>query len=244
LKRAFTLIELLVVIAVMIILMAAMLPAIKSMTRNNNQKQAVNQITIMLAQARSVAISQRRQTGVVFFEETAANASPYTPSQTAAQIFIEDPDQTTTKYPTPRDPDNTFFIQYAAKTYLPVGVMVATLNDATAKQITTGGSASGSCRAIMFDSNGQLVLRNGLARANLAGAPGVAPRVYGDWNFNSKGTSASSAASSPGLVIFGKKDYEAQGFTSTAASQTAAATWVQQHSDVIVVNAYTGQVIR
>jgi prepilin-type N-terminal cleavage/methylation domain-containing protein len=91
--RAFTLIELLVVIVVMVILMAITMPAIKSLTRNNNQKQAVNQITAMLANARSNAIATGRQTGVVFYEETAANVSPANPNQTAAQMITEDPNQ-------------------------------------------------------------------------------------------------------------------------------------------------------
>src|ERR1017187_10087812 len=86
---AFTLIELLVVIGIIIVMISVMAPAVKSMMRNNSRSQAVNMIRVNLATARSIAISQHRQAGLGFFEESSTYAPSPNTGQTAMQLMVE-----------------------------------------------------------------------------------------------------------------------------------------------------------
>src|SRR5665647_3820610 len=78
----FTIIELVVVIAIMIILMAVTMPAIKSLTRNNNQKQAVNLLTSLIANAHAMALQTHMPAGLIVYED------PSTKGQNSAQLVI------------------------------------------------------------------------------------------------------------------------------------------------------------
>src|SRR4051812_39508316 len=105
----FTLMELLVVITIIVLLIAIAIPAVKILGKNNGEAQASNTIRTFLANARALAISQHRQAGIVFFEETAANAPILHSGQTAMQIIIEDYNQAQ-HVP---GPGNTVFIYYS-----------------------------------------------------------------------------------------------------------------------------------
>jgi hypothetical protein len=88
----------------------------------------------------------------------------------------------------------------------------------------------------MFDGNGQMVLRNGLAEDPTLIAAG--DTSAGAWNLNGAST-LSNGVSSPGLVVFNVNDYNA-----AKAGGATLATWLPGNSDVLIVNAYTGNLIR
>src|ERR1035437_4752104 len=131
--RAFTLIELLVVIAIIIILVFITVPAVKAMTKSNNQKQAVNLITSMLATARAVAIERHAAAGVVLYEESnmyiAASAVSRASGQTYAQLIYAISS-------TSSSVSGTFQVDFkplpqTIPQALPKGIVVACLDDTT-----------------------------------------------------------------------------------------------------------------
>src|SRR5579864_8834772 len=73
-RRAFTLIELLVVMGIIILLVLASAPVLKSLSKTNGTASAANLVRAFLSNARAIAISQHQQAGVVFFDETSTNA--------------------------------------------------------------------------------------------------------------------------------------------------------------------------
>jgi len=238
-RHGFTLVELLVVVAVVLILAGIVAPSVKNMLRGNGQTQAVNVIRAYLVTARSVAISQHRQAGVVFFEETAASGA-FHAGQTAMQIMIESPDQTGATT------GNTIFTYYSKdREYLPKGIQVSVLKgDATAITGTETGSGSNTAknRVILFDANGQLLLRNGIARTSYTGTTdGVYPDAYTDWNLIAHNGTSSQAVSTPAVMIFNMTDFQAYISNQSNPDLTA---WIQQNADILVVNAYTGSLIQ
>jgi len=242
---AFTIIELLVVMTVIVILVSISIPAVRAVSVGNSRRQAENQIRAMLVQARSIAIAQHRQTGVVFFEETAKYARPVRGGQTAMQIFIEDYDQA--QY-TP-DPKNTVFVAYSpGRDYLPEGVRVAALNDDVSRGLMNGDEASaslGRTRAILFNAEGKLETRHGLARPDLspANSPGKYPWAMGDWMFTTKRGSPSVGVSSPGVFIYDAIEYAEQNIPADQSGDIRRDAWIKHHSTVILVNGNTGGLI-
>jgi prepilin-type N-terminal cleavage/methylation domain-containing protein len=265
---AFTLIELIVVISIIVILSAIAVPAIKNLTKSNDTSQAANLVRTMIAQARTIAISQHRVAGVVFFEETAANSLPVNAGQTAMQLFVEDynqrrmlpPDGTdavdyrVSKAPNVFPINNQYLVVVSfssERQYLPAGIKLATLSDdvASTKNINTGDNTTVNtnlARAVLFDASGQLITRGGLVTPDsTTGTPGSYPRAYADWRFLNPVDAVgipnySKSASSPGFFLYNKNDYDAQSFVD----DKARGDWLRQHADVIVVNGYTGTVIR
>jgi prepilin-type N-terminal cleavage/methylation domain-containing protein len=240
LPYAFTLIELLVVIFIIAILAGLTIPAIKNMSKSTDQAQAANLVRSLITNARAIALAQHRQAGVVFFNETPDNSLPVNGSQTAMQIFVEDYNQA--QYAP--DPRNTVFIEYSSlRLYLPAGVKIAALNDDMSHLAQTGDDSTGSkCRAILFDANGQLLTRHGLARPNTSGNPGVFPRRAVDWNFTTPGASPSLGMSSPGFFLFNSAEYNASNPASVTDAQRAQ--WIKDHATVIIVNANTGALLQ
>lgn len=264
---AFTLMELLVVIGIIIILASIMVPAVNALTKGSAQKQAVNTISVYLAAARTQAIAEGRQVGVVFFED------PQNTNQTAMQICAE----TASKFGGASNAiEFTTFSGTDTKIqYLPRGVRVATLSGGAAISISENATGA-QTRAIIFDPQGQLVLRNGLSVAAYAGA---ATYAAGDvvtdgtdtymslqsgntgnalsvaefwrkvpWHFDTDYSSATTGPdygfpaygfSSPGVFVFDNTEFTAN--TSTPADRF---TWLRNHADVVLINLNTGAVIR
>ena len=160
------------------------------------------------------------------------------------QLAIADADQSNTtmggaKYPG-MNPGMTVFLPYSAREYLPTGVKVATLTDSVAQSLATGDTTLRT-RAIVFDPTGQMVLRNGLARGTLSGVAGSITKIVGDWNFADWSAGAlANGVSSPGVLVYDGNQYAAQAFTT----DSSRISWLKKNSDILIVNAYTGNVIR
>ena len=78
--RGFTLVELLVVMAIIILLLAATLPALRGPMGVSSRRGAVNTLLGVLDQARALAISENRATYVVFPRPPSPTGSPGSPS--------------------------------------------------------------------------------------------------------------------------------------------------------------------
>ncbi|MGN6369334.1 MAG: pilus assembly FimT family protein [Phycisphaerae bacterium] len=248
-RPAFTLIELLVVMGIVIILVAVSAPLLKTLSKSNSTASAANLVRAYLSNARAIAVSQHRQAGVVFFEETSTNADNLAHTgQTAMQLIVEDPDQSTTKYPG-IIAGNTGFIPYSNdRQYLPTGLMVATLNDDPTNSVMMAqNSTAPKTRVILFDADGQLTLRNGLVCNAAIGTPGKYPQMELDWKLAQPGDSQATgstkiAASSPGFIVFDKAAYDTD--APSLSTDKDRANWLQKNAQVIIVNTYTGGVIR
>jgi prepilin-type N-terminal cleavage/methylation domain-containing protein len=254
-RSAFTLIELIVVISIIVILSAIAVPAIKNLTKSNDTSQAANLVRTMIAQARTIAVSQHRMAGVVFFEETATYSRPVNTDETAMQLFVEAYNQSSYA---PVASGLTVFVSYSAeRQYLPAGIKLATLSDnIDIINTSENSSVSNTTRAIVFDSNGQIINYAGLATPDPAVGstnPGEYPKAYGDWNFlkpngaNAAGNTPNpKPSSSPAFFLYNKSEFDEQAaaFAASPGPDKARADWLKQHADVIVVNAYTGTVIR
>jgi prepilin-type N-terminal cleavage/methylation domain-containing protein len=258
--RAFTLIELLTVVAIIAVISVIAVPAIAALTKDNSRVQAGNQVRAYLSMARSLALAQHRMVGVVFFEETGDHALPVHGGRTAMQLFAEDFDQRRAEYRTsggkyPGDVGNTVFVAYStAREYLPAGMRVAALNDDPARQAMTGDDKTatlsrpegtrGVTRAVLFDGQGQVIARHGLARPDQGtGAAGTYPRAYGDWNFATKTGDSHMGVSSPGVFLYDAVGYAAEGFAGGRAGDEARNAWLKGHANVVVVNANTGALL-
>ncbi len=244
-RPAFSLIELLVVIAIIGLVTSISLPAVKALAADNSRAQAVNQIRALLAQARGIARAEQRQAGVVFFDETFAYSSPVHNNQTAMQLIVEDYNQA--QY-NPL-PDNTVFLPYStSRQYLPAAVKVAALNDDPTRGVMTGDEPSstlGVTRVILFNADGQLLTRHGLARPDMgSGSPGTYPKASADWRFLTKrDTHANVGVSSPGIFLFDSADYAAQNIPPDHSGDAQRTTWIQRHASVILINANTGALL-
>jgi prepilin-type N-terminal cleavage/methylation domain-containing protein len=230
-RHAFTLIEILVVMSIIIILIAVSIPTIKALTKGNNEKQAVNLITAMLANARATAISTHKTSGVVVYEYPSANSAPsgFTDTTSYIQLITQSGIDVNSKFRTfirvPRtDPQR-----------LPKGIQVATLDTGTNQFRTEASTASGGrCRVILFDSTGQMVLYNSLATDSSLSTDAIAQA----WNID--GSGITKTASSPGFVIYDANLFNA----SHQANSANDNTWLRQNADILVVNPYTGTIIR
>jgi prepilin-type N-terminal cleavage/methylation domain-containing protein len=243
--RAFTLLELLTVIAIIALLTVLTVPAVKALSTDNARVQAAAQVRAALSNARALAIAQHRQAGVVFFDESPKYALPVHGTQTAIQLFVEDYDQSQYAH----DSRNTVFVPYSpARDYLPAGLALATLNDDVTRGVTTGAEASaslGRTRAVLFDDQGRMTTRHGLARPDLApsNSPGVYPWAMGDWLFTTKGGNPSVGISSPGLFLYDPQLYQAQNIPADHSGDAARNSWIKAHATAILLNANTGALL-
>ncbi len=254
---AFSLIELLVVVAIMGILLVVAIPAIKALTQNNNQKQARNMASVYIAAARSAALQQRRLVGCVFYED------PTNKNQVAVRLVRE----------TGVNADLTYFgaIPGSQAEFMPRAIRIGVLDDNTTWNVRTEQQATAEqrTRLILFDANGQLVLRNGLGvntydagttyNTGEAVASGgstyvcVRPVTVGqspvannssywrreDWYIRATSSALNDGVSTPGIVIWDDNDFRA----ANLGSDAARGDWVLKNADILIVNAYTGNLL-
>jgi prepilin-type N-terminal cleavage/methylation domain-containing protein len=236
-RGAFTLIELMVVVAIIVILTAITLPAVKALTQGNSQKQAVNLVSALLANARAVAITSHKAAGVVFYEDQSAK------SQTAAQVVVA-------SYLGIDGSSHTIidFVRAPGQGYqlLPYGVKVGTLSSSTTV-FNTGdntGDSSIPCRIVLFDENGQLLLTNRLfADSKLL----ASDSTVAAWNFVAYTLTTAGSNSSPAVVIYDGNALQAAAQSGKITNPPTAASvwpWMEQNADILVVNSYTGNIIR
>jgi Tfp pilus assembly protein FimT len=250
---AFTLIELLMVIAIIIILVSVSMPLLSKLAQSNKRSQAVNIITAYIANARSLAIQQRMPTCVVFYEQTANNANPANPNQTAIMIGIAD----SSKSPDPANGNLVFkALPNRQPDYMPYGIRVAAISDmntgiAFSNTIRLGENfaAYTRTRAIVFDGSGQMIVRSGLA-VDPSGAAGSSTKITADWNFyagvGTIGSPAANFGSTPGVLVYDYREYAdaTAGLLFNAAADNTRRDWILANSDVIAVNAVTGNILR
>ena len=176
----------------------------------------------------------------------------------ALQLIVEDFNQAF--YGTLTGNAHTVFVPYTSnRQYLPAGVKLATLNDSTTgtginaaeNTFTTAGAAPMLARVILFDGDGQLVTRNGLATQSMPmpPVPGTYPTMMGDWHFlnqvgvilgySGSNTTNEDAASSPAFFLYNQNDLQSQSITN---NDTAVAQWIHRHSSIVLVNPNTGTV--
>jgi prepilin-type N-terminal cleavage/methylation domain-containing protein len=231
---AFTLIELLTVIAIIALVTTITVPAIRSLGKSNDLTQATNLVRAMITNARAIAIAQHRPAGVVFFEETGTYAQPVHGGRTAMQLFVEAFDQTTVAPPAGA---TRYAYSNSARQYLPDGVRLASLTDVsdfTHKNVEAGDT--GGARVILFDAQGELVLRDRLWTDPTPGAKGSYPMAYGDWKFD--GTP--NARSYPGFFLYNKTEFEAQ----PTSPPDARVNWLKKNSKAVIVNGNTGGILK
>ncbi len=256
LRRAFTLIELMVVVGIIVLLVAIMIPALKALTKGNDISQSTNLVRSMISSARTIAISQHRRAGVVFFEETPTYSAPAHPGQTAMQIIIEDflIDQSMSD----RSGTVTTFTDYSTtREYLPVGIKLATLGGVSGTfNLADNSSTATQTRVILFDADGQLLLRSGLDSLCFLGpvnstTPGSYPYAQNDWKLGAVGlatienqmASGNAPVSSPGFLLYSKTDFDAAGLNTSATTDPQRSTWLLSHADVVIINSNTGTVV-
>ena len=243
---AFTLVELLVVIVIVGIILAVALPAMAKLGGGNNVKQGGNMVNAYLASARAAAMAAKRHVGVVFYEQSGNCTTIWSKTQTAVQLVMEDGDQNQYSQPPYSMPSGyTVFVPYSAVQYLPSGVRVATLAGTGSLAVGTAENSTVSkTRMVVFNGDGQMEVLAGLACPYSAAAALDSPtRIVFDWNLITAAAAppaASTAVSSPGVMLFDGLMYLQQTF----ADDTARAAWIQKNADVVLVNAYTGNVIR
>ncbi|NNM88128.1 MAG: prepilin-type N-terminal cleavage/methylation domain-containing protein [Phycisphaerae bacterium] len=229
---AFTLVELMAVMTIMLIMALITIPAFAKMFQNSKQVGAMNEISAMIAQGHALALKMHQQVAVVFYEETAGGYS----GETAIALAIApqgQPENGTTAAPLYFEPYLGTPVQY-----LPAGMMVAALNSSSSVNVGTIGSTAGTCRAIVFDASGHMVLRSYLGA--MANPDNTTQANWQNWNFYGSTPSNSTAVSSPGVMAYQPSKLPA----SATASASALAAYLAANNDVFIVNSYTGAVIR
>lgn len=257
--RGFTLLELLIAIAIVVVVLAVAMPSVRALLRGSNVKQATNMINAYVASARATAMAAKRRTAVIFYEESGNYTTSWDKNQTVVQIAIEDANQD--QYAARLAPSGStepagnfvVLIPYSQREYLPNGVRVAGLCGNGKMSTADALDAATRARAIVFNADGQMEIRKGLACNFMPNGSPTPARdspllTVGDWGLIAVPATVSSpppaasttVVSTIGVIAYDSYLYGAQSFPT----DTDRANWLQKNADVVVVNAYTGNVIR
>ncbi len=246
--RGFTLVELMAVMTIMLIMAVITIPAFAKMFQNSKQVGAMNEISTMIAQGHALALKMHQQVAVVFYEETALNV-PTPPSGQPKVVFSGETAIALAVAPQGQ-PENgssnttpLYFEPYFGTPvqYLPKGMVVAALTSSTTG--ASGLNTAATCRAIVFDAAGHMVLRSYLGAIPNPDNPTGAD--YLDWQFistvNPSPPSTDIPTSSPGVMA-----YEPSTLPSALPSPYTGnlAGYLAANNDVFIVNSYTGNVVR
>jgi len=213
----FSLMELLVVMAIMAIVVAATIPVVSGLLHGSGVKQAENTIQAYLASGRATALQMRTPVAVVFFTDN--NPSLRRPA-VGVQLVVQLPNtgvMTGMHF--------TAISDHPVE-YLPEGIDVATLS-AFQEGVQASGNPVHRCRAILFDADGQLLVRDSLVGDNP------------DWNMYGSLGDAALVSSSPGVIV-----YDARTLSLLGLSPADTDAWILKNGTVMLVNAYTGNLIR
>ena len=240
-RQAFTLVELMAVMTIMLIMAVITIPAFAKMFQNSKQAAAMNEISAMIAQGHALALKMHQQVAVVFYEETQTGFTDSGLTGTPPPVPLTGETAMALAIAPQGQPENgsvgnyLYFEPYLGTPvqYLPKGTVVAALTG------VSGLNTAGTCRTIVFDAAGHMVLRSYLgATANPDGNAD-----YVDWNFYNPtyGASNTTATSSPGVLA-----YQPSTLPNPLPSPYAGnlSGYLAAHNDVFIVNSYTGAVIR
>ncbi len=250
--RAFTLIELLVVMGIIVLVAAISIPAFRKILSGNNLVQGENLVSAYIGTAHALAMKRHEPVALVFYYEGGGSAKlgPINTQQMAMELAIPEPEANGS--PLQSNVGDTVFVPYTSRhrVYLPSDVAAAPLNFTGGVNVVNQGanSAPGNCVAIVFNGNGQMIVRSGLYAETSGANPAYDSDL--DWDFgaatdgipNPQGN-LNGGTSTPGIILYsisGLTAAENKGATSAAAQ----AIWIQEHADVLIVNSYTGGVLR
>ena len=245
-RQAFTLVELMAVMTIMLIMAVITIPAFAKMFQNSKQAAAMNEISAMIAQGHALALKMHQQVAVVFYEETQTGFTDSGLTGTPPPVPLTGETAMALAIAPQGQPENgssnstpLYFEPYLGTPvqYLPKGTVVAALTSSTVG--LSGLNTLGTCRAIVFDASGHMVLRSYLgATANPDGAAD-----YLDWQFistaNPSPPTTNIPTSSPGVLV-----YQPSTLPAADTTQPALQTYLTANNDVLIVNSYTGEVIR
>lgn len=220
-RRGFTLTELLTVIGIIVIILGVTLPSMNYLMKGNAQKQSINVVTAYIASARATAINSRQPVAIVFFEE-AIGTDRWDNNQTAVQLLRGNASaghMVLSPIPGRDKPE-----------YLPRGIRVATLASTGSVQEVGNDDATKPCRVILFDGSGQMMLINNL----------IASETNQGWAQSLNSGSAADRSSTPGIVLYDGREYD----SAVNDAGKDGATWLANNADLLIINAYTGNVIR
>jgi prepilin-type N-terminal cleavage/methylation domain-containing protein len=159
---AFTLIELLVVMGIILLLAAALVPAVNSLSKSSGRKAAISNLTVIIEQARSLALSDARNVYVAFIAELPTTAAPSIIEDYSYRAYAVFEDDTN---------GNAHTVQVTKWQKLPVGIsfrnqnetsgpgtcLTSTTNTVTASFTFTPIGTPAVCPYIEFDSTGAVV---------------------------------------------------------------------------------------
>lgn len=154
-RFAFTLFELLIVIGIISLLLITVLPAVNSLSKSGGRKGAISNLTIIIEQARSLALSDARNTYVAFTGDVSLSEYTY-----RSYAVFED-DATGVAHA----------IQVTKWQKLPTGIsfraqnektgtgtcLTSTSNNVTADFDFPPGAAKITCRYLGFDPTGSVI---------------------------------------------------------------------------------------
>ncbi len=271
-RSGFSLVEILIVIALIVLLLAMALPAFNFITGSHSTGGAENQISAMLARARTEAVGLQEPRGIMFYQD------PVT--QRVMIVLVK---QVPTPIPAPGGLTVDYYIDTLDEDHiaLPRGVAVEVIRSGTTydakgvqnsdgftgfNQFDTDHNNSPDTIAvggfIMFDAFGRLAsVRCGLAMKDNYGTMTAMNKLIA--LKNPDGTIPQLPHYQPllrdsgvGVLIFDEDNYKGamgqdalqdltyQGIPYTAAQEGTREKWIQDNAEPVLVNRYNGTLVK